>query len=329
MKDPISFSVIIPVYNGSLFLEDAIKSVLSQIYRNWELIIVDDGSNDKSLEIANSYVSKYDKIRVFQHDGGENKGVSSSRNLAISKSNGNWISLLDADDTWLPEKLDREAQIILAHPKVIFLYSKAKRVYEAGFPESSETPLYGVGKNGEIILPFIKLLSGIIVSTSAVSFNKEIFLKCGGFDQTMKFSEDTLLFHQLMEFGNVFCLEDVLSTHRLHSLSVVSNTSQEIRIISRFIVYEKLILRVRKENVKLVSEVLVNTGLLKIFRNYIIYPANRFDIVIKYLIRILNNSNVLLRHKIKAIIMLFTEIFMVPIKIIWLNFKSVNNNILI
>ena len=132
-----------------------------------------------------------------------------------------------------------------------------------------------------------------------------------------------------MEFGNVFCLEDVLSTHRLHSLSVVSNTSQEIRIISRFIVYEKLILRVRKENVKLVSEVLVNTGLLKIFRNYIIYPANRFDIVIKYLIRILNNSNVLLRHKIKAIIMLFTEIFMVPIKIIWLNFKSVNNNILI
>lgn len=310
-----------PVYNGALFLEDAIRSVLEQTYLNWELIIVDDGSTDNSLRIAKAFKGEYEKIKVLQHEGRCNKGVSASRNMAIREAKGNWIALLDADDKWFPGKLKKEAEIIEKHPDVVLLYSKAEKIYSDTSFDQSVTSVYGSGKNGEISNPFKRLLPGFITSTSAVTFKKEIFLKCGGFNEKLNFSEDTLLFHQLMEHGNVYCIDEILSTHRIHRTSVVSNTSVEKRVVSRYIVYEQLLSRVKEENIPLVSAALVSTGLLKIFRSFILYPANRFDIVFEYLNKTLINSNVLVRHKIKAIFMLIREILIAPVKSIWLKIK--------
>ena len=117
----------------------------------------------------------------------------------------------------------RSTESFSSHPDVSFIIQQSKKNlhrYKTLYP--SENSSYGTGKNGEISDPFKKLISGFTTSTSAVTFKKEIFIKCGGFNEEFRFSEDTLLFHQLMEHGNVFCIDEVLGTHRIHESSIVS-----------------------------------------------------------------------------------------------------------
>src|SRR5262249_17520285 len=101
MSKPPKASVIVPFYNSEKFLAEAIESVLSQTYLSWELILVDDGSHDKSTTIAKEYAAgNPNRIRYLEHPGHENKGRSTSRNLGISQSQGEYIAHLDSDDVW-------------------------------------------------------------------------------------------------------------------------------------------------------------------------------------------------------------------------------------
>lgn len=89
------FSIIIPVYNAELYIDECIKSVIDSTYENWELLLVDDGSNDGSGEICDEWSYKDSRIRVFHQN---NRGVSSARNLGIEKAKGNWLVFVDSDD---------------------------------------------------------------------------------------------------------------------------------------------------------------------------------------------------------------------------------------
>src|SRR5690606_18441467 len=109
-------SVITAFLNEERFLGEAIESVISQRYTDWELILVDDGSSDGSPVIALEYAARYPgKISCLRHEGGENKGLSASRNLGITRARGALIAFLDADDVWTPEKLEIQAGIMTAH----------------------------------------------------------------------------------------------------------------------------------------------------------------------------------------------------------------------
>src|SRR4051812_17237344 len=103
-----SISVVLPVFNGSAYLNAAVTSVLSQEFRDWELLIVDDGSTDGSYEMGQDWQSKDPRIKIFRHEEGLNRGVSASRNVAIRHASSEWIALLDADDIWYSEKLKRQ-----------------------------------------------------------------------------------------------------------------------------------------------------------------------------------------------------------------------------
>lgn len=113
-------SIITPVFNGEAYLADSIDSVLNQSYENWELILVDDGSEDSSVSIALRY-ARLDK-RIHLYELGENQGVVSARNFGLSRSIGNYISFLDADDKWLPFKLDTQINIMMKY-KYPIVYS--------------------------------------------------------------------------------------------------------------------------------------------------------------------------------------------------------------
>lgn len=317
----LTFSVVMPIYNAESYLREALQSVVSQSYPYWEIIAVDDGSNDATREILEEFYKKHNNLKILQHEGRTNKGVSASRNLAVRNANGSWIALLDADDTWYPDKLLYEAQIINSYPDLVLIYSKAERIHDQ-FNSSKKNSLYGSGKEGEIKDAFRKLLPGFLTSTSAVTFRKDAFLKCGGFNENMRFAEDTLMFHQLMEHGNVYCIDKVLGTHRIHNSSVVSNTAVEKRITSRFFVYEQLIHKVRKENKPFVSKALVGIGLEKIFRNFLLYPHNNPKLAVHYLKRTLFNPEILTFHKIKALIFFAAEIFASPLKALWLLLRN-------
>ncbi len=118
-------SVIAALFNHERYVSEAIESVLCQTYSNWELILWDDGSTDRSLEIARFYAKKDQRIFVFQHENGTNLGQEATRNAAITKSTGEYLSLLDTDDYFLPGKFELLLPF-LKKENVGFAYGRAK-----------------------------------------------------------------------------------------------------------------------------------------------------------------------------------------------------------
>ena len=106
-------SVITIFYNANKFLEEAIQSVLSQTYVDWELLLVDDGSTDNSPGIAQKYAQiNPQKVFYLEHPGHKNCGMSATRNLGLRRAQGEYIAFLDADDVWLPKKLEQQSKIL-------------------------------------------------------------------------------------------------------------------------------------------------------------------------------------------------------------------------
>jgi glycosyltransferase involved in cell wall biosynthesis len=119
-------SVIVGMLNAERFLTETIESVLSQTYKDWELLLVDDGSSDASKDIARGYASRYpDTIRYLEHEGGRRRGQGATRNLGIRNSIGEFIGILDHDDVWLPDKLKRQVAILDEHPAAAMVYGKS------------------------------------------------------------------------------------------------------------------------------------------------------------------------------------------------------------
>lgn len=106
-------SIIIPSFNSEKFIAQTIQSVQSQTYKNWEMIIVDDCSSDKTASIIEEFVTIDDRIHLFQLE--KNSGTGIARNVALSKTKGQYIAFLDADDLWKPIKLEKQIQFLKQH----------------------------------------------------------------------------------------------------------------------------------------------------------------------------------------------------------------------
>jgi glycosyltransferase involved in cell wall biosynthesis len=127
IEQPGLASVVVIFLDEERFLEEAIESVLAQTYPSWELLLVDDGSTDGSTRIAQRYAQHHpERIRYFEHPGHENRGMSTSRNLGIASSRGEFVALLDADDVWLPQRLERSIALLRANPDAQMVYGKAQ-----------------------------------------------------------------------------------------------------------------------------------------------------------------------------------------------------------
>lgn len=111
---PELVSVVMPLYNAERYVREAIESILSQTYRNLELIVVDDGSMDRSIDIVTDLASRDVRIRLFRNE--KNLGVAKTRNRAIREACGEYIACLDNDDVALPERLERQVDFMKAHP---------------------------------------------------------------------------------------------------------------------------------------------------------------------------------------------------------------------
>jgi glycosyltransferase involved in cell wall biosynthesis len=112
-------SVISTFLNAERFIAEAIESVLAQEFRDFELILIDDGSTRESTEIAHAYAARYPSvIRCFEHDGHQNRGTSASRNLGLALTRGEFVAFIDADDVWAPTKLADQIAIMDAFPEL-------------------------------------------------------------------------------------------------------------------------------------------------------------------------------------------------------------------
>ncbi len=143
-------SAIIPFLNAERFLGEAIESVFLQTYDNWELLLIDDGSTDASVHVAEKYVRRYpNKIFSFEHPGHKNLGLPRSRNLGLQKARGVYVALLDADDVWLPSKLEEQVKILESHPDAGMVYGRSQywKSWNGDPGAHDETPELGVPTN--------------------------------------------------------------------------------------------------------------------------------------------------------------------------------------
>jgi glycosyltransferase involved in cell wall biosynthesis len=134
-------SVIIPVYQVEKYIEATVKSVLSQTYKDFELLIIDDGSPDKSIEICQQFSDP--RIRIIHQ---ENRGVAAARNHGIREAQGEYLAFLDADDLWMPEKLAKHVEHLDNNPEVGVSFSRSAFIDEADNPLG----IYQMGKLKDI-----------------------------------------------------------------------------------------------------------------------------------------------------------------------------------
>ncbi|MBD0300672.1 MAG: glycosyltransferase [Tolypothrix sp. T3-bin4] len=180
-------SVIIPVYNGEITIQETIESVLNQTFTDFELIVIDDGSQDSTLQIVSTIQDP--RIKVFSQP---NAGVSTSRNRGLSHATGEFISFIDADDLWTPDKLETQLKALQENPKAAVAYSWTDYIDE------SSQPLQGSGYmsvNGDVYAKL--LLIDFIGSGSNPLIRRYALTEVGGFDQSMTPSEDRDLWLRL------------------------------------------------------------------------------------------------------------------------------------
>jgi len=183
------FSVIIPVYNGEKFIDTAINSVLSQTFTDWELIIVNDGSSDNTLQVLQKYTSS-DKILVINQ---ENGGVSAARNNGIAHAKGTHIAFLDADDIWYPNHLEVMHDLINKYPSA-GLYGTFTKTQLVNGGEITECDFFNNRDTDVLLEDFFaayhmdKSAKMFTVITTCIS--KEALTKTGGFPVGCKIGED-------------------------------------------------------------------------------------------------------------------------------------------
>lgn len=117
-------SIIMTSYNYEKYISQTIDSVINQTYSNWELIIVDDGSEDNSIEIINSYIKKHpDKISLYTHPNNQNNGIIATNMLGFSKVKGKYIAFLESDDYWHESNLEKKVNALKKYPQVSLVFS--------------------------------------------------------------------------------------------------------------------------------------------------------------------------------------------------------------
>jgi glycosyltransferase involved in cell wall biosynthesis len=174
----VEVSVIIPTYNRSSFLIQAVESVLDQSFRNFELLIIDDGSIDETKDILKRFGERINYI--YQ----EHKGVSKARNLGIKLSKGRFISFLDSDDLWKKEKLARQIEVFNQNKELMICYTNEIWIRKGRFvnPKKKHQKYSG--------WIFDKCLPLCIVSLSSAMIKREVFDEIGLFDEKLLACED-------------------------------------------------------------------------------------------------------------------------------------------
>lgn len=274
-------SVIIPVYNGERFISDAIESVINQIYRDFEIIIIDDGSTDNSRLIINEYLKIYSNMRYIYQS---NQGPSKARNNGFIHSSGEYIAFLDADDIFEPNRLEEAVKVLDQNNSIDVVYN----------------PVYLINSNNDIL----KLLEAEVTfghredMLAYTLFRQTIpcppslllrrkCLEAVKYPEDMIYAEDYLFTIKLLEQFNFYYLDFVLYRYRRHEENLTNKhnlqKNNEIEVIKN-IGKENLIKVVNKSNYTIEEK---NFLIAKI-----LYKIENYNDSIHYL-NLLNDNNML------------------------------------
>ncbi len=255
-------SVIMPAYNNEIYIEAAVDSLVGQTYKNWELIVVDDHSTDKTGEVIDRLAKKDKRIRAFHNP--QRIKQTRSRNFAISKAKGKYVTLLDSDDIRLPDSLQKQIDFLQSHPGVVAVGTGAEICDEQ--MRRLNDRLYPL-ENKQIRRTFFRYspfcLASLMIRTEA--------LDSPAYNPDVEPAEDIDLAMRLGKIGKLANLPDVLYRVRTHKQSV---TQRGARIM------EKKTFGIRRKAVReygykmTLADIVYNT--LQFSSMYLMPPRVRF-----------------------------------------------------
>ena len=236
-------SIIMNCFNGEKYLREAIDSVLAQTYQNWEVVLWDNQSTDKSAEIFKNYQD----VRMKYFFAPEHTDLGQGRNLAIEQARGEWIGFLDCDDIWLPLKLEKQVSIVNASGADLGLvYSEAgplveeegrstnwgrKIAKQSGCKKNQDLP------SGNI---FPAMLQGNLIPLVSALVRRSAFIKVGGVSSDMKQAEDYELFVKISEHYKAMAIQEVTCQFRIHGNNWTHNQSEmsyteSLQVVKRYL----------------------------------------------------------------------------------------------
>ena len=221
-------TVIINFLNAERFIQEAIDSVLAQTYQHWELLLVDDGSTDESSRIAHANTQRHPRdIRYLEHVDHANRGTSASRNLGIREATGEYIAFLDADDVWLPEKLERQVAMLESHPDVAMVYGLSQWWFSwTGHSEDRDRDyVHELGMPANAIITPPSLVSAFffrqdaaIPGPSSILIRRSAALRVGGFEEEFTFAYDDQAFYAKLALSTrIIASDNCLDRYRQHA----------------------------------------------------------------------------------------------------------------
>lgn len=205
-------SIITPAYNSEKFIAETILSVLAQSYQDWEMIIVDDGSTDRTSEIVSSFQEKDSRIKYFYN--ATNKGSAFSRNIALQKAQGEWIAFLDSDDLWHPEKLEKQIEFMTKND-IHFSYTNYCEIDES----SKER---GVLITGPKVISEKKMRAYCWPGCLTVMYDAEKIGLIQSVD--LEINEEYALWIKASKKNDCYLLDENLAKYRRHTKSLSSRS---------------------------------------------------------------------------------------------------------
>ena len=207
-------SVIMAVYNGELYLAQAIDSVLSQTLTDFELLIVDDGSQDSSAKIIRSYQKRDSRIRFFQLE--TNRGISDARNRAIAEANSKYATIMDCDDICMPQRLEQQVAFLEAHPEIGLVGVSGRAV------DKDLSPLFELNMQRNHCLIVLEMFIGVGLMFQTIMTSLAALTAVGGYAPGRRTGEERDLTWRLLTEGRLkFAnLRDHLLIYRRHESSV-------------------------------------------------------------------------------------------------------------
>lgn len=208
-----SVSVLLPVYNAERYLAQAIESILNQTFQDFELLIIDDGSTDRSGQILTTYAAQDSRIRLISR---ENRGLISTLNEMLDLAQGEFLARMDADDLATPNRLTLQVAFLKQHPEVVCVGGAFGLIDPQGRTVMNAIPM--PQENAEI-QPLL-LLGRTVINHPCALIRRSALLQIGGYDPSMKTIEDLDMLLRLGEIGQLANLPDVVLQYRFHPNSV-------------------------------------------------------------------------------------------------------------
>ena len=220
------FTVIIPLYNKEMYIENAIKSILNQTFTDFELLIINDCSTDKSIEIASKFA--LEKVQIIHHK--KNSGLAATRNTGIKKATSNYVTFLDADDLWKPHFLEKIFNLIQNFPEARIFGTNYEEIWDKTIkkPHNGSESLAN-DFTGYINFFKINLKQGIY-NHGSVCLHKEVFENIGFYNENIQLSQDLDFniranYHYKLAYDNSVQMSYFMQTdNQLTRSSIVNKT---------------------------------------------------------------------------------------------------------